>query len=1433
LKAGEGVMHLTVVLRRTDPAGFAAYLNALYDPRSSYYRKFATQAQLADRFGPGADDVALVRGWFERRGLGVGDAPANRLTLDVSGPRAAIEQALAVRIDDYKLGTRTFHANDRDPSLPRDVAARVEAVVGLSDLATPVARPQPMLDHLPDNQFNRALWYALCANYAVNGDISAATGELALFELLFFPELEVFVLLNALVDIAQASDLSSQGTGAQYAKCVNQYNKKYGYSLIGGGDPPPPAWQGATGAGQTIGLLEFDTFQASDVANYVALMGQASGPASNVTQVHVNGGASLGASQDEVLLDIADVLTAAPDAKIVVFDAPGSASYQAMFNTMINAGVNIISNSWAYCEDQTTLADVQSIDTILQSAAAAGISVFTGAGDHGSTCLDGSPNTAAVPATSPHITAVGGTSLREWPGFTYGTETWWDSSGDSPPGGQGGFGTSRFFTRPAYQDGVTGATMRSIPDVSANADPHYGVMICQASAGGCPTYALYGGTSSSAPTWAAFAALLNQTQGSNLGFLNPLVYPFADTNAFHNAVSMGSDFAHVGLGSPNLARLHQKLTGQATGPASASVSTVKAVAQTTLSLTEGATLPLPSYADGTTQTFVVVTLVDDNGIPVGGKTIALSANVGSSATIAPATAKSNPDTGVALFKVTDTAIETVTITATDTTDGITLQAHPRIGFMSPPASAGGIAASPDTVASDGTSTTTITVTLQNSQGQGARNKLVTLSQGTGHSVITGPVPALTDASGQVTFTATNGVSETVVYTAVDVTDDNMPVPGSASVSFTGGSTSCVGAPPVAAAGFAITPWANGFVAQNFFFGNVNWGGCPGVSNPTFSPSGSVFAADFRTGDLFRFGLDGGAAAGHTLSNLGQTLGEPTYGKDGRLYATHSATTGNFFTGDLVELDPSTGAQLRVVASNLTCAGGLVVDPLSGDLFFDDACTGAGSDNASIWRVHDPAGGTPTMSVYATLPATPNGGLAFSPDGTLYAVTGYFNNPAAPIIRITGTDKPQPPTQTTVSGITTDFGVAIAEATASGAVKTFMVHQNGALVLVDAATLASTTLATGTISPAVIGPDGCLYAGAGDTIYKLSPASGGCDFLPTNPAPALALSPASVSPNPQQGATQSFTATFRNVTVPAGTAVTFTISGANARYLVAATDASGAATISYTGVLAGTDTVTAKGGAGASRLTSNAARVTWDSGRHVTFLGLGTSPSSGSAGHAVTLSASLSDATQNPLAMIPGATIHFSLGAQGCDGVTNGSGVATCTITPSSPGQLVLTASYAGSSTFTPASASERFSVLAAAGAGSPPGAPTIGSATAGNGQVVVSFAAPSDDGGSPITGYVVACTPSAGGSATTASGVASPIVVHGLTNGVTYSCTVAASNAAGTGPASASSNAVTPFAAAPPPLPTQPIPTLDARALLLLIAGLALVAMAGIRSRKG
>ncbi len=86
----------------------------------------------------------------------------------------------------------------------------------------------------------------------------------------------------------------------------------------------------------------------------------------------------------------------------------------------------------------------------------------------------------------------------------------------------------------------------------------------------------------------------------------------------------------------------------------------------------------------------------------------------------------------------------------------------------------------------------------------------------------------------------------------------------------------------------------------------------------------------------------------------------------------------------------------------------------------------------------------------------------------------------------------------------------------------------------------------------------------------------------------------------------------------------------------------------------------------------------------------------------------------------------------------------------------------------------------------PPGAPTIIAATGGLESASVAFSAPASNGGAPIDIYRVSC----GGISGT--GASSPIVVSGLTNGVGYTCTVAAHNSVGWGPESDPSNLVTP-----------------------------------------
>ena len=176
---------------------------------------------------------------------------------------------------------------------------------------------------------------------------------------------------------------------------------------------------------------------------------------------------------------------------------------------------------------------------------------------------------------------------------------------------------------------------------------------------------------------------MNALLGANLGNANERFYPLAGSNAFHSAASMGSDFAHVGLGSPDFLQLRLALTGQTPGAASASLSAAVAA---------GANADGSAPADGATAARAQTILTDANGFPLAGKSVTLSANAGS-ATITPPSVVTDND-GNAVFSITDLTTENLSLTATDTTDGVVVAQKASLSFVPPSAAAAGLDALP-------------------------------------------------------------------------------------------------------------------------------------------------------------------------------------------------------------------------------------------------------------------------------------------------------------------------------------------------------------------------------------------------------------------------------------------------------------------------------------------------------------------------------------------------------------------------------------------------------------------------------------------------------------------------------------------------------------------------------------------------------------------
>jgi kumamolisin len=202
-----------------------------------------------------------------------------------------------------------------------------------------------------------------------------------------------------------------------------------------------------------------------------------------------------------------------------------------------------LSISYGQCErlvrgrraDPSSRAGARLMDAVLVRLGLAGVSVFASAGDFGSTC-NGQPYPGvAWPASSPYLTAVGGSRLvLDASNARVDEVVWndleWLSSNNG--GGAGGGGFSSASRRPPYQAGLAlGGRARAVPDVAAHASmlPGWPVVIAN-------NWVEDAGTSAAAPlTAGAFAVLSARERAAGrppLGPVNGLLYATAAQTAF-------------------------------------------------------------------------------------------------------------------------------------------------------------------------------------------------------------------------------------------------------------------------------------------------------------------------------------------------------------------------------------------------------------------------------------------------------------------------------------------------------------------------------------------------------------------------------------------------------------------------------------------------------------------------------------------------------------------------------------------------------------------------------------------------------------------------------------------------------------------------------------------------------------------------------------
>lgn len=505
------------------------FARAVSTPGSASYGKFLTAGQFAAKYAPSAASVNTVKSWLKSQGFTVGEVPSNNKYVTATGTVGQAAKAFSTSFANYKTHGKVLRSNTTPLVVPNSLTG-VEAVVGLDQSGT-LARSNAKPDSNPPAVFNNA---APCSTY---------WGEKTTTNT---PTPDGTVLPASPSAFAPCGYAGAQLQGA--------------YGMKGAID------SGNDGRGVTVAIVDAyasptmlaDANQYSDAHGLPSLNGLYSEHVAPGTKMRPQNPA-----QDpegwsgEQTLDVEAVHTMAPGAKILYVGSPNN--YQDMgsaLNWIISRhAADIVTNSYGFAGEALPPGYIKPTNDMLVQAAATGISMFFSSGDSGDeTFGDSSASpTPDWPASSPWVTAVGGTSLGVDADNHRQFELGWqteksvlDNGAWGDPAylyGAGG-GTSRLFAQPSYQAGVVptsisktygGSAMRAVPDVAALGDPTTGMRVGQTQTwpDGHTAYSEYriGGTSLASPLYAGMFALATQRAGHGLGFANPLLYSTAGTAA--------------------------------------------------------------------------------------------------------------------------------------------------------------------------------------------------------------------------------------------------------------------------------------------------------------------------------------------------------------------------------------------------------------------------------------------------------------------------------------------------------------------------------------------------------------------------------------------------------------------------------------------------------------------------------------------------------------------------------------------------------------------------------------------------------------------------------------------------------------------------------------------------------------------------------------